>query len=89
LESELTKAHASATEDVAALEARVKSVEAHTMDVAAASEKHLSDFENELIKDLAELRTLYECNVQSIRGLCSLMPKGEPSITDCIRWLSA
>jgi hypothetical protein len=52
------------------MEARIKSVEAHTMDEAAAGEKCLRDFENELIKDLAELRALYECNIQSIGDQC-------------------
>jgi hypothetical protein len=70
MESELTKAHASAAENNAAMEARIKSVEAHTMDEAAAGEKCLRDFENELIKDLAELRALYERNIQSIGDLC-------------------
>jgi hypothetical protein len=36
LESELTKVRASATENVAALEARVRSAEAHAVDVPAA-----------------------------------------------------
>jgi hypothetical protein len=89
LESEPTKARASAAEDIATLEARIKFAEAHTVDVAAAGEKRLSDFENELIKDMAELCALYECNIQSVRGLCSLMPEGEPLVTDYIRWLSA
>jgi hypothetical protein len=56
--------------------------------VAVAGKKRLSDFENELIKDLAELHTLYERKVQSIRGLCSLVPEDEPSVTDYICWLS-
>jgi hypothetical protein len=88
LESELTKARASAVEDVAALEARVKSAEAHAKDVAAASERHLSDFESELIRDLAELRAFYESNIQSIGGMCSSMPEGEASVMGYIRWLS-
>jgi hypothetical protein len=87
-ESELTKARASTAGDVSALEARIKSAEAHTVDVAATGEKCLSDFQNELIRDLAELHALYECNVQSIGGLCSLMLEGEASVMDYIRWLS-
>jgi hypothetical protein len=31
----------------------------------------------------------YVCNVQSIGGLCLLMPEGEPLAADYIRWLSA
>jgi hypothetical protein len=88
LESELAKAHASTTEDIAALEVRIKSTEAHTVDVATTSKKILSNFENELINDLVELHALYEPNVQSIRGLYSPMPEGEPSVADYIRWLS-
>lgn len=44
LDFELMKARASAAEDIAALEARVKSAEARIMDVTAAGEKCLSDF---------------------------------------------
>jgi hypothetical protein len=32
---------------------------------------------------------LYERNVQSIGGLCSLMLEDEPSVVDYIRWLTA
>jgi hypothetical protein len=67
------------------LEARLKSAEAHAVDLAAAGEKCLSDFERQLIKDLVELCASYECNVQSIRGLCSPMAKGELSVMDYIR----
>jgi hypothetical protein len=38
---------------------------------------------------LAELRALYEHNVQSIRGLFLRMPKGEPLVVDYNRWLYA
>jgi hypothetical protein len=75
----LEKTHASTAEDIAALETRIKSTKTRTVDVAAAGKKCLCDFENELIKDRAELHALYECNVQSIGGLYSLMPEGEPS----------
>jgi hypothetical protein len=88
LESELTKVRASATENVAALEARVRSAEAHAVDVPAAGEKRIGSFEKELHKDLMELRALYECNAQSIGGLCSPMLEIEPSVMDYIRWLS-
>jgi hypothetical protein len=44
LDFELMKARASAAEDIAALEARVKSAEARIMDVTAAGKKCLSDF---------------------------------------------
>jgi hypothetical protein len=71
------------------LEARVKSSEAHTVDVATAGEKRLADFEKEHIKDLADMCVFYERNVQSIGGLCSLMLEDEPSVVDYIRWLTA
>jgi hypothetical protein len=88
LEFELAKVHSSAAEDIAALESRIRSTEAHNMEAAATNKKCLSDFEGELIEDLPGLRALYERNIQSIGGLCSLMPKSEPSVMDYIRWLS-
>jgi hypothetical protein len=89
LESEIVKVRSSAAEDIAALEARIWSIEAHSMDVATASEKHLRDLESDLIKDLAGLRSLYVHNIQSIGGMCSSMPVSDPSAADYIRWLSA
>jgi hypothetical protein len=44
----------------AALEIRIRSAEANAMGVVATGEKRFCDFEKELLKDLAELRTLYE-----------------------------
>jgi hypothetical protein len=70
------------------LEAKVKSAEAHNAEVGAASDKRLSDFEAELIRDLAGLWKLYSHNIQSIRGMCLLMSEGDPSTADYIRWLS-
>jgi hypothetical protein len=89
LEYKLVKVCSSAAEDIAALESRIRSTEAHSVEVAAAGEKRLIEFEGELIKDLPGLRKLYEHNIQSIGGLCSLMPKSEPPVVDYIRWLSA
>jgi FtsZ-binding cell division protein ZapB len=89
LESELSKVHASTTEDIAALEAKIRSAEAHATNVAVTGEKCLYYFETELLKDLAELHVLYECNVQNIEGLCSAMPTREPSVANYIHWLSA
>jgi hypothetical protein len=66
---------------------KIKSFEGHNVDVAAAGEKHLKDFDDELVKDLVELRTLYIRNTNHIRGLCSSMLEGEPSTVDYIRWL--
>jgi hypothetical protein len=48
-----------AKKEVADLEMRVKSAEAHSVDVAASSEECLRDFEDGLVRDLAELRALY------------------------------
>jgi hypothetical protein len=88
LESELVKVRADAAEDIAALETKIKSAEAHSMDVVATGERHLRDFEHELVKDLAGLCALYVCNIQNIGDLCSPMPESEPSAMDYIRWLS-
>jgi hypothetical protein len=88
LKAKLAEAHSDAQKKVADLEARVRVVEAHSVDVAATDEKRLKDFEGELIQDLAELRTLYVRNAQTIRGLCSSMPEGEPSAVDYLHWLS-
>jgi hypothetical protein len=88
LESKLTKVCASTIKNVAALEERIKSAEAHVVDVDSIGEKRFGDFEKEFLKDLAELCTFYECNVQSIGSLFSPMPEGEPSVADYIRWLS-
>jgi hypothetical protein len=87
LQVELAKVHSDAKQ-IADLKVKVESAEAHGVDVAAASERHLKGFEFELICDLAELHTLYVRNAKVIGGLCSLMPKGEPSTADYLRWLS-
>jgi hypothetical protein len=88
LESELAKVHSSVVEDVAALESRIRSAKAHSVEIATAGEKRLSDFEGELVKAVAGPCAFYERNIQSIEGLCSLMPESEPSAMDYIRWLS-
>jgi hypothetical protein len=67
LESALVRVCSSAVKDIAALESRIRSVMAYSMEVAATGKKRLSDFEGELIGDLAELCTLYECSIQSRR----------------------
>jgi hypothetical protein len=87
LQVELIEAHFDAKKQITNLEARVRSAEAQSVDVTTAGEKHLKDFEDELIQDLAELSALYVRNTQIIGGLCSLIPKGESS-TDYLRWLS-
>jgi hypothetical protein len=79
LESELANIRDAIAEDVTALETKIEFAEAHIVDVAAAGEKCLKDFEDELVEDLAGLRALYICNINHIRGLCSPMPESEPS----------
>jgi hypothetical protein len=49
LKAELAEVHSNAEKRTANLEARVKSAEAHNIDVAAAGEKRLRDFEGGLI----------------------------------------
>jgi hypothetical protein len=77
-----------AKKQIADLEVKVKSAEAHIADIATAGEKSSQDFKDELVRDLVELRTLYVHNAQAIRGLCSPMAEGEPSSVDYLRWLS-
>jgi hypothetical protein len=88
LKAELAEVHSDAEKRTANLEVRVKAAEAHNIDVAATGEKRLRGFEGELIRDLAEQRALYVCKAQTIGGLCSLMPEGEPSAADYLHWLS-
>jgi hypothetical protein len=89
LESELVKACADSVENIATLEAKLKSAEAHGVDVAADGEKHLQDFEKEFVKDFKKLPALYVRNVQSIKGLCLPIPGSEPSAANYLHWLSA
>jgi hypothetical protein len=66
---------------------KVRSAEACSIDAAADGGKCLRDFEDGLVRKLDELRRLYVGNVQTIGGLCSLMPAEEPSVEDCLCWL--
>jgi hypothetical protein len=88
LENDLKKTNIDSSARIAALEAIVKSVEAHSVEVAAAGNKRLSDFEAELSRDLAELWELYVQNIRSIGGLCLPMPEGDPSTVGYLHWLS-
>jgi hypothetical protein len=67
---------------------KVRSVIAHSIDVASSGEKHLWEFEGGLVRKLEELHRLYAGNIQIISGLCSPMPTEEPSVEDYLRWLS-
>jgi hypothetical protein len=89
MDSELARVRSSVAEDIAALESRIRFAEAHSMEVATVGEKCLSNFDGELIEDLAGMCALYECNIQSMGGLCLPMPESEPSVVDYICWLSA
>jgi hypothetical protein len=84
LEAELKKVHSDSTASIAALEAKVKSLETYNVEVATASNKCSSNLETELTRDLAGLRRLYIHNVQSIKGLCSPMPEGDLAAMDYI-----
>jgi hypothetical protein len=88
LKVELARVGSDAEKNIADLEARLKSAEAHSVDVAAAGEKWLWGFEDELVKDLSELHTLHVRNTQSIGGLCSLLPEGKISAAVYLCWLS-
>jgi hypothetical protein len=81
------EAHSDAEKRVAILETKVRSAEAHSIDVAFTGEKRLREFEGGLVKSLEELHELYADNVQIIDGLCSLMPAEEPSVEDYLCWL--
>jgi hypothetical protein len=63
LEDELKKVRSDSTASIAAIEAKVKSAKDHNAKVAAASNKRLSNFEIELIRDLAGLQKSYVHNV--------------------------
>jgi hypothetical protein len=63
LEAKLVNVHSKSAANIASLEAKIQSTEAHTVEVAAASKKHLSDFEAELVRDLAGLQKLYIHNI--------------------------
>jgi hypothetical protein len=88
LQAELARAHSDAEKRVAILEAKVRSAEAHNIDVVSAGEKHLREFEGGLVRKLEELHGLYAGNVWIIGGLCLPMPTEEPSVEDYLYWLS-
>jgi hypothetical protein len=88
LEKEVAEARSEAKRIITDLETKVKSAMAYKIEVAAVGEKDLSDFENRLVRGLEGLRELFVCNVQTIRGLSSQMPVGEPSVKSYLRRLS-
>jgi hypothetical protein len=88
LHAELVEVRSDAKKQIVDLEVKVEFVEAHSVDVPAADERCLKDFEDELIHDLAERLALYVRNSQATGGICSPMPEGEPSAVDYLRWFS-
>jgi hypothetical protein len=88
LQADLVEVLSTAKKQIVDLEVKIESAKAHSTDVAATGEKHFKDFEDELVRDLAELHTLYVCNAQAIGGLCSPMLEGKPLTADYLRWLS-
>jgi hypothetical protein len=86
LKNDLKMANADST--TCTLEATIKSIKTHSVEVATAGNKHLNDFEVELSRDLMELRELYIHNICSIGGLCLPMLEGDPSAADYMHWLS-
>jgi hypothetical protein len=94
LEAGLVKARFDSVASITSLETKIKSAEAHAMDVAAANKKWLNDFVAELARELVELWRLYIRNIQVIGGLCSPMTEVDPSAADYIstflrRWLAS
>jgi hypothetical protein len=73
-ESLQAEAHCDAEKQIADLQVRVRSAEAHRIDVAAKGEKKLRDFEGALVQKMEGLHQLYADNVWTIGDLCSLMP---------------
>jgi hypothetical protein len=59
LQAELAEARSDAEKRVVILEAKVRSVKAHIIDVASAGEKCLREFEGGLVQKLGELHGLY------------------------------
>jgi chromosome segregation ATPase len=55
VEKELAGVHSDAKKRIADLEAKVKSTEAHCVDVATAGKRQLRDFEGRLVRCLEEL----------------------------------
>jgi hypothetical protein len=88
LQADLAEVHSDAEKRVVVLEAKVRSIEAHNIDVASTGKKRLREFEGGLVRKLEELHGLYSSNVQIIGGLCSPMPAEEPSVEDYLCWLS-
>jgi hypothetical protein len=88
LQAEMAQNCSYAEKHIANLEASVKSADACSVEIAAESEKNLRDFESELVRKLEGLHEMYADKVQIIGGLCSPISMEEPSVEDCLNWLS-
>jgi hypothetical protein len=87
LQDELAQACSDTEKRISDLEAKVASVEACNIEIAADGEKSLRDFHGVLVRQLERVHDMYAERVQSIRGLCLTMLAGEPSIEDYLNWL--
>jgi hypothetical protein len=59
------------------------------VDDVAVVEKCLIDFRAELTEDLVGLHEAYECNIQSLGGICVRSSIATPSVEDYVRWLTS
>jgi hypothetical protein len=75
LQAELAEVCSDAKKQIADLEAKVESAETDSINVAAAGERRLKNFEDELIRDLAELCVLYVHNAQDIGAYARRCPR--------------
>jgi hypothetical protein len=87
-QAEVAQLCSDADKHITNLEAKVKSVETHSVEIVAEGDKILRDFESGLVSKLEGLRKMYADKVQNIGGLCSLMSMEEPSTEDYLNWLS-
>jgi hypothetical protein len=88
LQAEMAQNRSDAEKHIADLEARVKSANACSVEIAAESEKNLRDFESEFVQKLEGLREMYADNIQIIGGLCSPISMEEPSVEHYLNYLS-
>jgi hypothetical protein len=88
LVAKLSKTRSNAWRRIEDLEARVKSAEACSVDIAAEGEKCLRDIEGDLVWELEKLHGLDVDNVWTIGALCLSALTEEPSTGDYLRWLS-
>jgi chromosome segregation ATPase len=88
LQAELAQAHSDAEKRISDLEAKVASIEVRNIEIATEGEKSLRDFQGVLVRQLERVHDMYAKRVQSIEGLCLMMPAEDPSVEDYLNWLS-